>query len=68
MNGITPLSDIINAVIGSGLKLDYLHEHEKLAWQFAPIMVPIEGKRRMWVLPDGFPRLPLAFSLKATKT
>ena len=63
-----PLSDIINAVIDSAMKLDYLHEHEELAWQFAPIMVPIEGKRRMWVLPEGFPRLPLAFSIKATKS
>ena len=65
---IHPLSDIINAVIGSGMTLDYLHEHEELAWAFAPIMVPIEGKRRMWVLPEGFPKLPLAFSLKATKS
>jgi SAM-dependent methyltransferase len=63
---IHPLSDIINAVIGSGMRLDYLHEHEELVWQFAPIMVPVEGKRRMWVLPEGFPKLPLAFSLKAT--
>jgi SAM-dependent methyltransferase len=64
---IHPLSDIINAVIGAGLRLDYLHEHEELVWQFAPIMVPVEGKRRMWVLPDGFPKLPLAFSIGATK-
>ncbi len=59
---IHPLSDVINAVIGAGLTLDYLHEHEELAWQFAPVMVPKEGKRRMWVLPEGFPRLPLAYS------
>ena len=65
---IHPLSDIINAVIGSGLRLEFLNEHEELAWAFAPIMVPIESKRRMWVLPEGFPKLPLAFSLKATKS
>jgi SAM-dependent methyltransferase len=64
---IHPLSDILNAVIGAGMRLDYLHEHETLAWQFAPIMVPRAGKRQMWVLPPGFPRLPLAFSLRATK-
>ncbi|MDP1701544.1 MAG: methyltransferase domain-containing protein [Aestuariivirga sp.] len=64
---IHPLSDIINAVISAGLRLDYLHEHEELAWQFAPIMVAKEDKRRMWVLPEGFPKLPLAFSLHATK-
>jgi len=64
---IHPLSDIINGVIGAGLRLDWLHEHEHLAWQFAPIMVPAEGKRRMWQLPKGFPRLPLAFSIQATR-
>lgn len=64
---IHPLSDVVNAVIGAGLRLDALNEHELLAWQFAPIMVPVEGRRRMWKLPDGFPRLPLAFSIQATK-
>jgi SAM-dependent methyltransferase len=62
-----PLSDIVNAVIGAGMRLECLNEHEELAWQFAPIMVAKEGKRRMWVLPGGFPRLPLAFSLRAVK-
>ena len=64
---IHPLSDIINAVIAAGLRLEALNEHEVLAWQFAPIMVPVEGRRRMWRLPDGFPRLPLAFSISAAK-
>lgn len=54
-------------MIASGLRLDYLNEHEELAWQFAPIMVAKEGERRMWILPDGFKKLPLAFSLQATK-
>ena len=64
---VHPLSDIVNAVIGAGLRLDWLREHEELAWQFGPLMVPKDGKRRMWVLPQGFPRLPLAFSIQATK-
>ena len=64
---IHPLSDIVNAVIGAGMKLDRLNEHERLAWQFASIMVPVEGRRRMWVLPQGFPRLPLSFSVMAAK-
>ena len=64
-----PLSDIINAVIAAGLTLDWLHEHELLAWQFAPVMVKVEAglRRPMWRLPDTFPRLPLAFSLSATR-
>lgn len=62
-----PLSDVINAVIGAGLTLDYLREHEELPWQFAPLMVPKEGKRRLWVLPEGLPRLPLSYSIRAAK-
>jgi len=62
-----PLSDAVNAVVGAGMKLNFLNEHEELAWQFAPIMVPKEGKRTMWVLPQGFPRLPLSYSIGATK-
>jgi SAM-dependent methyltransferase len=64
---IHPLGDIINGLIAAGLAISYLHEHEEIAWQFAPCMVPINGKRRMWRLPDTLPRLPLSFSLKAMK-
>ncbi len=63
-----PLSDIITGVIRSGMRLDWLNEHEELAWEFSPIMQVKEGKRRMWVLPEGFPKVPLAFSIKATKS
>ena len=62
-----PLSDVVNAVIGAGLRLEALNEHERLAWAFSSIMVPVEGRRRMWVLPDKFPKLPLAYSLMARK-
>ncbi len=64
---IHPLSAIVNATIAAGLRIEALNEHEKLAWAFAPIMVPVEGRRRMWVLPEGFPRLPLAYSIWARK-
>lgn len=62
-----PLSEVVNAVIGAGLTLEWLHEHERLAWQFAPWMVPVEGRRRMWVLPEGLPKMPVAYSLQAYK-
>jgi SAM-dependent methyltransferase len=64
---IHPLSDVINALIGAGLRIEALNEHERLAWQFAPMMVPVEGRRRMWMLPEGFPRLPLSYSIWARK-
>ena len=57
----------VNALIGAGLSIEALNEHERLAWKFAPIMVPVDGRRRMWVLPEGFPKLPLAYSIWARK-
>jgi SAM-dependent methyltransferase len=60
-----PLSDIIGALLESGLRLDFLHEHETLPWRFFPMMVP--AGERLYRLPDGHPTLPLAFSLRASK-
>lgn len=62
-----PLSAVVNAVIDAGMTLERLNEHERLAWQFAPWMVPVEGRRRMWVLPQGMPKMPLAYSVQARK-
>ena len=53
-----PLSDVVNAVIDAGLAIERLNEHERLAWQFAPWMVPVEGRRRMWVMPEDMPKMP----------
>ena len=64
---IHPVSDILNGLIAAGLRVEALNEHEQLAWAFAPNMVPVEGRRRMWVLPPGFPKLPLSFSIWARK-
>jgi hypothetical protein len=49
-----------------GLHLDFLHEHERLPWRYFPMMVKAEdwGFR----LPDEHPRLPLSFSLRASKS
>ena len=60
-----PLSDIIGGLLEAGLRLEFLHEHERLPWRYFPMMVRAEdwGYR----LPDGYPRLPLSFSLRASK-
>jgi SAM-dependent methyltransferase len=60
-----PLSDIVGALLESGLRLDFLHEHETLPWRYFPMMVP--AGERLYRLPDGHPALPLAFSLRASK-
>jgi SAM-dependent methyltransferase len=63
---IHPLSGIVSALIGAGLKLDWLYEHEELPYRLFPMMVEAAspGLHR---LPDGQARLPLSFSLKAVK-
>lgn len=59
-----PLGDIIGGLLEAGLRLDFLHEHERLPWRFFSMMVEAEdwGYR----LPDGHPALPLSFSLRAS--
>ncbi|MCW5715011.1 MAG: class I SAM-dependent methyltransferase [Bauldia sp.] len=59
-----PFSTILGALKANGLDLEYLHEHEMVPWQPFPSMVR-EGQ--MYVQPPGQIRIPLAFSLKATK-
>lgn len=60
------VSDIVNAVIGAGLRLEWLHEHEEAAWRILPCMVP--GAERQYRWPDDFEvRMPLALSLAAVK-
>jgi len=63
------LGEIVTAVIEAGCSIDFLHEHEWTVYQALPWM--IESERGVWRLPfrDGKPdqRLPLTFSLRATK-
>ncbi len=63
---IHPLSTILGALIEAGLTITMFHEHEVLPWQGLPCLVPESD--RLWRLPEGYPRLPLSFSLRARKT
>ena len=60
-----PLSAILNALGAAGLRLDWLHEHDCIAWQLYKCLQ--EGADRMFRLAAGRPSLPLSFSLKATR-
>jgi hypothetical protein len=60
-----PVSDVITALLGSGLRLDFLHEHEILPWRRFPMVVPAVD--RMYRMPESQVPMPLAFSLKAWK-
>lgn len=60
------LGEIVGALLGAGLRVVSLREHEHLAWKFFPWMVPADDVGR-FRLPEGTPRLPLSFSLRAVK-
>jgi SAM-dependent methyltransferase len=60
-----PLSDVITALLDTGLRLDWLHEHDHVPWRMFACLIRDETSFYRW--PDR-PWLPLAFSLRATKT
>ena len=62
---VHPLSDILSALIGAGFTIDCVHEHEALPWRPYPHMV--HGTDRLFRLPPGHVRLPLALSISATR-
>ena len=57
------MSDIINALISAGLKIEFLHEHPYIFYKCMPFMESDDG--RTWRLPGD--KLPLIFTLKASK-
>jgi SAM-dependent methyltransferase len=59
------LGETVTAVIDAGLRLDALLEHRELEWQMLPQQVQDADGR--WVLPEGRDRLPMMFTLVATR-
>jgi SAM-dependent methyltransferase len=62
---IHSLSAVLGALIDAGLTITMFREHEVLASQIVPSLVRASG--RLWRLPDGHPRMPLSYSLRARK-
>ena len=62
---IHSLSRLVNALIGAGLTLEFLHEHPTLPWPLFPMFV--RGADGMYRLPDSVPSFPLSVSLRARK-
>ncbi|MDD5339108.1 MAG: class I SAM-dependent methyltransferase [Dehalococcoidales bacterium] len=58
-----PIGEIVDALIGAGLKIEFLHEFPFVCYKAMPFM--IQDKDGNWRL-KGDP-LPLTFSIKATK-
>jgi len=60
------LGEVVTAVATAGLRIESLREIDSLPWCPWPGMV--KGVDGWWRLPDGMPRLPLTYSLRAVRT
>ena len=60
-----PIGDVVSALAAEGLRLEFLHEHDvSLFPRFASFQRDDEGYHRF---PEGSPRIPLMYSLRASK-
>lgn len=62
---IHPISDVVNALIQAGLRIDFLNEHDVIVWKPFPFVV--ETGEDQFELPDGMPKIPMSYSIGATK-
>ena len=62
---IHPISDVVNALIKAGLSLDFLNEHDSVSWQHFSFAV--RAGKDMYGLPEDSPKIPMAYSIGATK-
>ncbi|MFC0601881.1 class I SAM-dependent methyltransferase [Streptomyces palmae] len=60
-----PLGEVVSALAEAGLRIDFLHEHDvTLFQQFGALR---QGEDGYYRLPADRPRVPLMYSLKATR-
>lgn len=62
---IWTISDVVNALIRNGLRIESLDEYDKTFYQAFPRMV--KTKDGWWILRDNHGMIPLSFSLRARK-
>jgi SAM-dependent methyltransferase len=59
------IGEIVTALLDQGLRLDQLVEHDWTVWPRFPWLVATNDRR--WVSPPGAPRMPLTFTLVASR-
>jgi len=59
-----PLGAVTEALIGAGLRLEWLREHPRVPWRMFRCLVPDGEGLYRW---SDQPWLPLAYSLRATR-
>ncbi|WP_067803308.1 class I SAM-dependent methyltransferase [Actinomadura formosensis] len=58
------LGEVVTALTTAGLRLDFLHEHDHTLWQRFSVL---ERHGPAYRLPEGRPRIPLMYTLRATR-
>ena len=64
------IGDVVNALVGSGLQIDFLYEFPYCAWKivaFAELVERFSASHGYYGLPARFPPLPLMFSITASR-
>ena len=56
-------ADVVSALGTAGLRVEFLHEHDWIWYQLLPVLTQQDDGR--WRFPDGQPRIPLLYSLRA---
>ena len=59
------MADIVNSLIGAGLKIEFFHEFPFIGWKAFPFLE--QDHEGWWKMPAGKPDLPLMFSIKASR-
>lgn len=59
-----PLGEVVTALAAAGLRIEFLHEHDVTYFRRFPVL---EGTPAGYRFPAGHPRLPLLYSIRATK-
>jgi hypothetical protein len=58
------MGEIITSLTEAGLRIEYLHEFDYTVFQQFSFL---EQRGNFYYLPEGMPRMPLLFSLRAVK-
>lgn len=59
------LGEIVSALTGAGLRIEFLHEFPVCAWQAFPFLE--KGGDGWWRVKDGMISIPMTFTIKAIK-
>lgn len=60
-----PLGTVVSSLIAAGLRLEFLHEFDYSVYQGYKFLV--QGEDGLWRVPEGMPKIPLLFSIRAHK-